>query len=100
MREILGRLTALCVLAWLGEQLTAGSRLQDGVRLIAGILAAGMILDAVLKLRKKAIVDIPTLLIFIAVAGLSLFTEVSTIPLVLCAGALGYAIKKMVRRAE
>ena len=50
MKEILGRLTALCMLAAVGEQLTADSRLQDGVRLIAGILAAGLILEAVMGL--------------------------------------------------
>ena len=44
------RLTALCMLAAVGEQLTAGCRLRDGIRLIGGLLAARLILEAVLAL--------------------------------------------------
>ena len=45
MSEVLGRLTALCMAAALSEQLTAGSRLRDGIRLIGGLIAARLMLE-------------------------------------------------------
>ena len=47
MAEILSQLTALCVLAAVSEQLTADTRLRDGVQLITGILAARMMLEII-----------------------------------------------------
>lgn len=50
MTAVLEKLVALCALAAVGQELTAGGRLQDGIRLICGLAAAGLILDAVLAL--------------------------------------------------
>ena len=50
MSQALGRLVALCVLAAFVEQLTAGSRLRGGLRLIEGILAAQIVLEAMMTL--------------------------------------------------
>ena len=43
-------LAALCMLTAVSEQLTAGSRLRDGVRLISSLAAAGLMLETVLTL--------------------------------------------------
>lgn len=50
MTEILVRLTALCALAAVSEQMTEGHALRDGVQLISGLLAARLILEAVYAL--------------------------------------------------
>lgn len=50
MTEILMRLCALCLCSWLCDQLLAGSRLEGGVRLIIGLTAVGLMLEAVLAL--------------------------------------------------
>jgi len=52
-----------------------------------------LILDAVIKLGKKAVVDIPSLLIAIAVFLLMCFLDVSPILVVLCAGLLGLLLR-------
>ena len=46
MREILIRLSALCMAAAIVEQFTQDYRLQDGIRLLFGLLAAGLIWQA------------------------------------------------------
>ena len=51
-----------------------------------------MILDAVLKLGKKSIVDKSSVIIFLVVVGLAAFTNISTILLVIAAGIAGYLI--------
>lgn len=60
-----------------------------------GIRAAvvALILSAILKLAKKSIVDIATLIIFIAVTTLSVFTDLSPVIFVLVAAACGLVIK-------
>ena len=67
----------------------------DGIRpaVVALILSAG------LKLGKKALVDVFTILLFLAVAALSFFTSVSPAVFVLVAGALGILMKGGKRRA-
>ena len=50
MTAVLLKITALCMLASLAEQLTSGSRFRDSVRLICGILAARLVLEAILAL--------------------------------------------------
>ena len=50
MTDILMRLTALCMLTAFSEQLTSGSAVKGGVRLICGLIAAQLILNAVLAL--------------------------------------------------
>ena len=45
MKEILIRLTALCMLTAVSEQLAPDGGLKEGVRLIAGLRAAGLVLE-------------------------------------------------------
>ncbi|MBS5138330.1 MAG: chromate transporter [Clostridium sp.] len=56
------------------------------------ICVCALILDAVLKLGKKSIVDKSSVIIFLVVVGLSAFTNISTILLVIAAGIAGYLI--------
>ena len=62
-----------------------------GVRVCVCIL----ILNAVVKLYKKAVVDAPTLLVFLAVALGSYFTPLSPVLFVLAAAVAGIALKNM-----
>lgn len=50
MKSILMQLTAICLLSALSEQLAAGSRLEDGVQLAAGLAVALVMLEAVMAL--------------------------------------------------
>ncbi len=52
-----------------------------------------LIINAVVKLWKKAVIDIPTLVVFIFVFGLSVFTNISPIIYVVLAAAAGIVIK-------
>ena len=60
-----------------------------------GIRAAvvALILSSVIKLMKKSVIDIPTALIFIAVAVLATVTNVSPVVFVLIAGVIGLLLK-------
>lgn len=60
-----------------------------GIRVCVCVL----ILNAIVKLLKKAVVDIPTFLIFIAVAACSVFLNISPVVYVLLAAGIGIAIK-------
>ena len=61
-----------------------------GVRVCVCVL----ILNAVVKLWKKAVAGVPALLIFLAVLALALFTEFSPVLFVLAAAAAGLLIKR------
>ncbi|WP_434309450.1 chromate transporter [Hominifimenecus sp. rT4P-3] len=54
-----------------------------------------LVLNAVLKLRKKSVIDIPTALIFAAVALLSVFTNLSPVLFVIGAGVIGVILKSL-----
>ena len=56
-----------------------------GIRVCVCVL----ILNAVVKLWKKTVVDVPTLVIFVLVFGLSLFLDISPVIFVVAAGAAG-----------
>ncbi len=56
-----------------------------GIRVCVCVL----ILNAVVKLWKKTVVDLPTLVIFVLVFGLSLFLDISPVIFVVAAGAAG-----------
>ena len=60
-----------------------------------GIRAAvvALILSSVIKLMKKSVIDLPTALIFLAVAVLSTVTSVSPVVFVLIAGGIGIVLK-------
>lgn len=54
-----------------------------------------LILNAVIKLAKKSVIDIPTAVICIAVALLSIVTDLSPIVFVIAAGILGVVIQSL-----
>ena len=60
-----------------------------GIRVCVCVLIA----NAVVKLFKKAVIDLPTMLIFLAVTAGSYFTSLSPFVFVLLAGFAGIAIK-------
>ncbi len=60
-----------------------------GIRVCVCVL----ILNAVVKLWKKTVVDLPSLLIFLGVLALALFTGLSPVLYVVIAAALGILIK-------
>ena len=57
------------------------------------VCVCALILNAVIKLWKKAVVDIPTLLIFLAVLILAVFTKLSPVIFVVASGLAGVALK-------
>jgi chromate transporter len=62
-----------------------------GIRVCVCVLIA----NAVVKLYRKAIVDIPTFLIFLVVALGSLFLDLSPVIFVVIAAAAGIALKML-----
>ena len=64
------------------------------------ICVCALILDAVLKLGKKSIVDKFSVIIFLAIVALSAFTGVSTIILVIGAGVVCYLIYYVMGRKK
>ncbi|MDO4741282.1 MAG: chromate transporter [Eubacteriales bacterium] len=67
-----------------------------GIRVCVCVLIA----NAVIKLWKKAVVDLPTLLIFLLVFGFSFFTDVTPVLFVVLAAAAGIAIKVLGAKKE
>jgi chromate transporter len=57
------------------------------------VCVCALILNAVVKLWKKAVVDVPTLIIFLAVFALAVFTKLSPVVFVLAAALAGVALK-------
>jgi chromate transporter len=55
---------------------------------------------AIEKLLKKGVRDLPGILIFIAALALSLFTDLSTVILVILAGVAGYVIFVLGKRKD
>ena len=68
----------------------------NGIRVCVCVL----ILNAVLKLSKNALVDMWASVIFIVVFALSVFFDISAALLVLGAGLLGYIIRRLKRCGE
>ena len=60
-----------------------------GIRVCVCVL----ILNAVVKLWKKAVVDLPTILIFLCVLALAVFTKLSPVVFVVAAALAGVAVK-------
>ena len=67
-----------------------------GIRVCVCVL----ILNAVVKLYKKAVVDKVTLLLFLAVALGAYFTPLSPVVFVLIAAVIGIAVKNLEKRGE
>ena len=65
-----------------------------GIRVCVCIL----IINTVVKLRKSAVIDKTSLLIFLCVFAISVFTDISVIILVVAAGIIGIGIKAIRRR--
>ena len=57
------------------------------------VCVCALILNAVVKLWKKAVVDVPTLLIFLIVLALAVFTKLSPVIFVAAAGLAGVLLK-------
>lgn len=79
-----GVITQFSHLAWVNHAF-------GGIRVCVCIL----ILNAVVKLFKKAVIDVPTALIFLAVALGSFFTPLSPVIFVLAAAAVGILLKNL-----
>ena len=62
-----------------------------GVRVCVCVLIA----NAVVKLLKKTVIDTPTLLIYLAVLALAVFTKLSPVIYVVAAAAAGIAVKQI-----
>ena len=67
-----------------------------GIRVCVCVL----VLDAVIKLAKKSLIDAATHLIFAAVVVLSLFTDAASFVWIVCAGAAGVIIKTLMERSK
>ena len=70
-------------------QLAVARNAFAGIR----VCVCALILNAVVKLWKKAVVDLPTLLIFLAVLALAVFTKLSPVVFVVAAALAGVALK-------
>ena len=57
------------------------------------VCVCALILNSVIKLWKKAVVDLPTLLIFLAVLALAVFTKLSPVFFVVLSALAGVAVK-------
>lgn len=68
----------------------------NGIRICVCVL----IFDAVLKLWKKAVIDIPTAIIFLAAFLLSSFTSFPVIGVVIGAGAAGLCVNTIKRKIK
>ena len=79
-----GVITAFSHLAWV-------SHAFGGIRVCVCIL----ILNAVVKLLKKAVMDVPTAILFAAVALGSYFTPLSPVVFVVAAGAAGIVLRSL-----
>ena len=84
-------ITAIAALLSGFAEVPAVKHAFSGIRVCVCVL----ILNAVVKLWKKTVVDLPTLLIFLAVLVLSVCTKLSPVIFVLCAAALGIAVKAL-----
>jgi len=79
-----GVITAFSHLAWVNHAF-------GGIRVCVCVL----ILNAVVKLFKKAVIDVPTTVIFLAVALGSFFTPLSPVVFVLAAAVLGIVLRNV-----
>lgn len=86
---------SLIIISLLAGVISAFSHIEwvqhafGGIRVCVCVLIA----NAVIKLFKKAVIDIPTFIIFLAVALLAYFTPLSPVIFVLVAAAAGITLK-------
>ena len=62
-----------------------------GIRVCVCVL----ILNAIVKLWKNSVVDVPTLIIFLCVLGLTVFTGISPVLFILAAAIVGLLVKNL-----
>ena len=88
---------SLIIISLLAGVIEAFSHLVLVQHALAGIrvCVCVLILDAVVKLYKKAIVDIVTLVMFIIIAVAAFFLNVSPVIFVVAAAVLGIIIKAL-----
>ncbi len=84
-------ITVIALLLRNFAQFEAVQHIFNGIRVCVCVL----ILDAVIKLGKKSIVDSATLILFLIVVAVSLFTPVPTYMLVIFAGFAGVVITSL-----
>lgn len=88
---------SIIIITFIAAFLQNFSSLKIVARALAGIrvCVCVLILDAVIRLGKKSLVDRWAVLIFAVVLILSLFTAISTVWIVIGAGMCGYALHWM-----
>ena len=98
---------ALCILfayctnrAFVFRSKTTGKAMAKEFGTFVTCRLGTMVLDAVIKLAKKSLIDAATYLIFAAVVILSLFTDVASFVWIVCAGAAGVIIKTLMERSK
>ena len=84
-------ITAIAALLTNFAHVAAVQHAFAGVRVCVCVL----ILNAVVKLLKKTVIDLPTLLIFLAVLALALFTKLSPVVFVLSSALLGILLRQL-----
>ena len=84
-------ITAIAALLTNFAHVAAVQHAFAGVRVCVCVL----ILNAVVKLLKKTVIDVPTLLIFLAVLALALFTQLSPVVFVLSSALLGILLRQL-----
>lgn len=93
---------SLVIITLIASFLTAFSDAAIVVNAFAGIrvCVCVLVVNAVVSLWKKAVIDWKCLAIFLVVCGLTTFTDLSPILFVLVSGVLGIAIKSIGRKKD
>lgn len=93
---------SIIIISLISSLITNFSELEIVQHALKGIQVAVCVLMfvAIEKLLKKGVQDLPGKLIFIAALALSLFTDLSTVILVILAGVAGYVIFVLGKRKD
>lgn len=93
---------SIIIISLISSLITNFSELEIVQHALKGIQVAVCVLMfvAIEKLLKKGVQDLPGILIFIAALALSLFTDLSTVILVILAGVAGYVIFVLGKRKD
>lgn len=93
---------SIIIISLISSLITNFSELEIVQHALKGIQVAVCVLMfvAIEKLLKKGVRDLPGILIFIAALALSLFTDLSTVILVILAGVAGYVIFVLGKRKD
>ena len=93
---------SIIIISLISSLISNFSELEVVQHALKGIQVAVCVLMfvAIEKLLKKGVKDLPGILIFIAALALSLFTDLSTVILVILAGLAGYVIFVLGKRKD